>query len=80
MDQTTANHPSWVYHNRNHWMVDKSDLLLGVWDGVKGGGTYECLQYALRKGHHVVMLDPASSKWAEHNRPLPPERNLFSLE
>ena len=67
-----------VYHNRNHWMVDESDLLLGVWDGAEGGGTYECLQYALRKDKHVVMLDPSSRKWAEYNKPVPPLQDLFS--
>jgi hypothetical protein len=42
-------------------IVDKSDLLLAVWDGqpARGlGGTADVVSYALKLGHIVVQIDP----------------------
>lgn len=36
----------WLYHDRNHWMVDHADKVLAYWSGKKSGGTYACIQYA----------------------------------
>lgn len=46
----------WVYHKRNEYMVDHADALLACWDGSEKGGTYACLQYALRKQKPVYRL------------------------
>lgn len=43
----------WVYHARNHYMVDHSDYGLGLWDGRHSGGTWECMVYAASKGKQV---------------------------
>lgn len=35
----------WVYQKRNEWMVDQGTHILAYWDGVKKGGTWNCLKY-----------------------------------
>lgn len=44
---------------RNEWMVDRSALCIGVWDGSKGG-TRNCLEYARKKGRLVYQINPNS--------------------
>jgi uncharacterized phage-like protein YoqJ len=43
----------WKMHKRNEWMVDHCDKLLALWDGVAGGGTFNCVQYANKVGRPV---------------------------
>ena len=43
---------------RNRYMVDRSALVLSVYDGVPKGGTAQTLAYALRKGLAVTILPP----------------------
>ena len=47
---------------RNRYMVDKSDLVLAVWNGEKRGGTWYTINYALKKGKPVryIMLKDIS--------------------
>lgn len=42
--------------DRNEVMVDQSDCVLGLWDGRKKGGTFQCLRYAHEKGVRVFQL------------------------
>ena len=42
---------------RNRYMVDRSSLLLAVYDGVPAGGTMYTLQYAMNQGVRTVILD-----------------------
>lgn len=42
---------------RNRYMVDKSSLLLAVYDGQPRGGAANTLLYALRQGVQTVVLD-----------------------
>jgi hypothetical protein len=35
-------------------MVDQADILLCVWDGVPGGGTYLTRNYALQKNKQII--------------------------
>ena len=39
----------WVYHDRNHWMVENATHLMAYWSGKESGGTYECWEYAYQK-------------------------------
>ncbi len=41
---------------RNELMVDDSDLVLALWDGGEQGGTWNCVEYAQKKGSEVVNL------------------------
>ena len=40
---------------RNEWMVDRADKMLALWDG-SWGGTFNCVQYAEKKGVPVENL------------------------
>lgn len=42
---------------RNEYMVDRSDLLIAVWDK-SNGGTANCVRYANRKIKDVIYLNP----------------------
>jgi uncharacterized phage-like protein YoqJ len=49
---------------RNRWMINRGDRLLALWDGERGGGTYNAVRYAQIKGKPVTNLwwswkDPA---------------------
>lgn len=52
---------------RNHAMVDASDIVIGCYLASAGdyrtssGGTAECLRYAHRQGRPVVLVDPMSA-------------------
>lgn len=40
----------WLYHNRNHWMVDNATHVLAYLNPNKtSGGTYACVQYAMKQ-------------------------------
>ena len=47
---------------RNCWMIERSHSLWVKWDGQPSGGTYQCVQYATRKGltihrfHHEFYM------------------------
>lgn len=40
---------------RNEWMVDRSHLMLALWDG-SWGGTFNCVRYAMKIGRPVENL------------------------
>lgn len=44
---------------RNRYMVDKSDLVLAIWNGQESGGTWNTIQYARACGKPIryLMLD-----------------------
>jgi uncharacterized phage-like protein YoqJ len=42
---------------RNKWMVDNCDVLIGVWDGSKGG-TFNCIDYAISREVKIERIDP----------------------
>lgn len=48
----------WVYQKRDEWMVDNSDLLCSAWDGVRKGGTWNTIEYAIKRGrqHRIVHI------------------------
>lgn len=43
-------------NRRNRYMVDRSSLLIAVYDGIPQGGTLNTLAYAMRKGVRTVVL------------------------
>lgn len=46
----------WVYTKRDEWMVDNSNILVSAWDGVRKGGTWNTIQYAIRRGRQDQIL------------------------
>lgn len=48
----------WVFQKRNEWMVDHGDMVIAVWDGVKKGGTWNCVNYATKKEKTIIGIEP----------------------
>lgn len=51
-----------AYLAAGHWIVDRSDVILAVWDGqpARGtGGTADIVEYARRLGKRVVVIWPS---------------------
>ena len=42
---------------RNRYMVDRSDMLIAVYNGVPKGGTFQTLAYAMKKGLAIHTID-----------------------
>ena len=42
---------------RNRYMVDRSSLLIAVYNGVPKGGTFQTLAYAMKRGLSVHTID-----------------------
>ncbi len=40
----------WVYQKRDEWMVDNSSFLISAWDGSRHGGTWNTIEYAIKRG------------------------------
>jgi uncharacterized phage-like protein YoqJ len=57
----------WKLHRRNEFMVDNSSMVLATWNGKPKGGTYECVQYAVKKKSSVLRLDPFSLEYGWYN-------------
>lgn len=47
------------YPQRNRYIVDESDVVLAVWNGIPGG-TAGTVFYARRKGKPVFVIDPST--------------------
>ncbi|MBO5006027.1 MAG: DUF1273 family protein [Clostridia bacterium] len=52
---------------RNEYMVDKSNLVLAIWNGDKSGGTWNTIKYAIKKGKNIryIMLNENNWHWDE---------------
>lgn len=53
---SSGNYTPQKMHIRNHWMVDKCDQLLALWDGKPTGGTAKTVAYAHKTGKPVIRL------------------------
>jgi uncharacterized phage-like protein YoqJ len=51
-----------AFQERNQAMVEACDVLVGVWDGRRTGGTWNCLEYARQVGRELVLVNPASRR------------------
>ena len=58
---------AWKMQARNKWMVDNSREVLAVWDGTEQGGTWNCMQYAVKKGRSIARLDPTNLELSMFN-------------
>ena len=50
------------YHLPNRYMVDRSTLLIGVYNGAPKGGTAYTVKYAQKKGLEIRLLRPESCR------------------
>ncbi len=48
---------SWQMHQRNTWMVERSQLVIAVWNG-QNGGTADCFKTAVRFGRDIRHIKP----------------------
>ncbi len=49
----------WVMQERNKFMVDKSEIVVAVWDG-SSGGTANCVKYAKAQEKEIRQFNPRS--------------------
>jgi uncharacterized phage-like protein YoqJ len=54
---TDKPYEEWMMQVRNMYMVDKSDMVIGVWNGTSGG-TRNCLRYAVKKNKRIIRIIP----------------------
>jgi uncharacterized phage-like protein YoqJ len=59
---------AWYMQARNQWMVDRADRLLAVWNGVRDGGTWNCIRYAESVSKPWSQLAVAPGTWEEARR------------
>lgn len=52
---SSGNYAPAKMETRNEWMVDRSDLVLALWNGTSGG-TCNCVRYAYQKQKRVINL------------------------
>ncbi|AFZ55584.1 SLOG family protein [Cyanobacterium aponinum] len=65
-----------VMHHRNEYMVDKSEMLLAIYDNSVSGGTAHTVNLALKKHKRVVQFNPKTYEfYAIKSRQL--SLNLF---
>ena len=43
---------------RNAYIVDNSDIVIAIWDGIKKGGTWNCVKYAQKLGKEIIYINP----------------------
>lgn len=51
-DEYTAD----CFSKKNKYMVNKSDLLIAVWDERKAGGTYQTIKYAEQQEKEIKII------------------------
>jgi uncharacterized phage-like protein YoqJ len=56
-------HPSKM-HRRNEWMVSGCHKVLALYDGIPGGGTGACVEYAIRNGKPI---DNIWKSWVKYS-------------
>jgi len=56
-------HPSKM-HRRNEYMVDNCHKVVALYDGISGGGTGACVEYAIRK---KKPIDNIWKSWVKYN-------------
>jgi uncharacterized phage-like protein YoqJ len=48
----------WCMEVRNKWMVNHARIIIGVWDGVENGGTWNAIKYAKKQQRIIVCINP----------------------
>lgn len=54
---STEPYTNWCLQKRNEWMVDNSDYVLAIWNGITNGGTWNCIKYAMKKDTDILKID-----------------------
>lgn len=69
-----------AYHVRNHFMVDKADLVIAYWSGKRSGGTYATIQYAQQTKTEIVNCYPTLVKDKELHYDAYTYRERFTID
>ena len=51
---TSEQYSKKAYYIRDCFMVDHSDIVLSVWDGLSNGGTYLTIEYAKKQNKQII--------------------------
>lgn len=54
VDYPGGPYAAWKLHARNHYMVDRAQAILALWNGRPIGGTFACIEYANKKGRPII--------------------------
>lgn len=54
---TDEEYKPYLMQVRNEWMVNKSDYVIGVWNGTKGG-TANCINFAEKQNKEIIRIIP----------------------
>ena len=55
-------HPAKM-QTRNEWMVDNANFVIAVWNGIRSGGTWNCMNYALKQGKPILIVHQLGTEW-----------------
>ncbi len=47
------------FQKKNKYMVDKSDIVIAIWDGRTSGGTYNTIKYAKSLEKEIIQINPS---------------------
>lgn len=50
-----------LLQKRNCDMVDTCDRVIGIWNGDRNGGTFNCLRYAKEKNKEIIIINPKTN-------------------
>lgn len=57
--------------DRNHRLVDSTDLLLAVYNGVRRSGTGATVNYARKMGRKIILIDPVTRSITHEGNGIP---------
>jgi uncharacterized phage-like protein YoqJ len=53
---------------RNVWMSDRCSCAIALWDGTERGGTWNCIQYLVKIGKPIIVINPNTQKIYRYNK------------
>ena len=56
---TNSSYKPWVMQKRNEYMVDNSDVVIAVCDGLPSG-TLNCIRYAEKQEKEIIRINPVT--------------------
>ena len=56
VSQSTGGNVARALQLRNQWIVDHSEKLIALWDGIESGGTWNCVKYSRRRNVEVINV------------------------
>ena len=48
---------------RNEWMVNNSHYVIAIWNGIRKGGTWNCITYAQTRGLPILFVQQGQNGW-----------------